>query len=174
MKELFVAYLEEPTLENFLALRSAVMADEKYNPYSSELDGIDELFEREDYQGVLERIHEALFPNHILSPDAHFTLSFAHHQLGDENAADAEGMLAVVLLKGLELTGDGSREKPILVARVSDEYDYLRANKLTLAQQSLMGIGDREYDVINTEERGEVWFDITEMKGILSRQMGSR
>ena len=170
MKEKFITYLQTPTLENFLSVREALLKTDKFNPYSDELDDVPARLESGDFKSVVEKIHRHLWPNHLLSPGAHFHLSFACHKLGQEQEAQAEYFIYGSLMRGIEQTGDGTPDKPFLVSRTSDEYDYLFAHRLSFAGQALMMKNGREFDVMSVEGRDSIWFDITEIKHIMERQ----
>ncbi len=171
MRENLIAYLQQPDLDNYLALRTAVMSHEDFNPYSMDLDKLDALMDTGDFQGAVDKIQSVMMPSYLLNPGTHLYLGFASHKLGNEESAELESMIYALLLKGMELTGDGSHEKPMLVSRTSDEYDYLSAHNLTFKGQALIEKDGKNYDVLTTEERGDVWFDITEVMGCLKRQM---
>ena len=130
------------------------------------------MMEEGKFEQVVETIAENLFPNHILSPGAHFRMGFAHHKLGRSKEAEMEHMIYFSLLRGIELTGDGSEGKPFLVSRTSDEHDWVFANELTFESQALMSKDDKTYDQITVAERDPIWFDITEIYAIMQRQFG--
>ena len=72
---------------------------------------------------------------------------------------DFEVLISERLIEGIELMGDGSKEKPFLVTRISNVYDYLRKYKLSIASRNLIDLDNRECDVIETEENTTVWLD---------------
>lgn len=170
MKKLFFDYIAAPDLEGFLKLREAVLSHDEFDPYSSELDEVDNLVAREEFERVVEVISSNLIPNHFLSPGAHLKLGFSHHKLGNRDRADAVKMISSALLHGIELTGDGSKEAPFLVTRTSDEYDYLFAHQLPLEGQSLQEKGDRNFDVMTVTGHQPIWFDVTDIYAILGKR----
>jgi hypothetical protein len=79
----------------------------------------------------------------------------------DEKAARMDGYIGVACCKGIVATGDGTKRRPYLVTRISDEYDVVRYLGKQPARQALTGIGDRHFDVITCTDGSEIWFDIT-------------
>ena len=98
-------------------------------------------------------------------------MAHAYYRLGMMDEFDSEVLISERLMDGIELTGDGSKERPFLVTRISDEFDNIRIHKLNMASQILIDIDDRECDVIETRENTTVWFDITEIKKILDNKL---
>ncbi|WP_455201320.1 hypothetical protein, partial [Kaarinaea lacus] len=47
----------------------------------------------------------------------------------------------------------------------------INTGSCTIASQSLIGLDDREYGVIETKENITVWFDITEIKKTLDNKL---
>ncbi|WP_395753826.1 DUF4919 domain-containing protein [Prosthecobacter sp.] len=172
MREHLFTYLEQPSLETFMALRQAALSSEGFDPYSSELDGISALMEAGSWEQVIETISKSLFPNHLLSPGAHMSLGFAYHKLGREKESRFEQVVYTALLDGIKSTGAGTEEQPYHVTRTSDEYDLLMVEELRPTQQALIKKDGRAYDVMTTESGQKVWFDITEIMTLLDRRLG--
>ena len=171
LKDQFLEYLQEPNLENFVTLRNIVLSAKGFDPYSTELFGVPSMMESGNFEGAVRLIGENLWPNHFLSPDVHLKLGFAHHKMGNEKEAEMERMISVLLLQGIELTGDGTKENPYLVLRTSDEFDFLSTHELTFRGQALIKADGRKFDVISVEEQDDVWFDITEIYDISERRL---
>jgi hypothetical protein len=172
MMEKYINYLQSPTFDNFVSLRDDVISTVGFNPYSSELDDTNTRMEDDDYEGLIQNTMENLLPNHLISPGAHLNLAFAYHKLGQKDAADMEMFIKDLLLQGISQSGDGTETKPYLVSRMSDERDYLFEHDLTLVSQALIERNGRDYDVITTKEREDIWFDITDIKRILDISLG--
>ncbi|MGF1526582.1 MAG: hypothetical protein ACFCBW_07310 [Candidatus Competibacterales bacterium] len=168
MEETFIAYLQTPTLDNFLALRRTVMATPGFNPHSRALDGIPALLEANAFERAVQVTLDGLWPDYFLSPGAHLNLGFAYHQLGQQREAHMERMIYDLLLRGIEHTGDGSAAKPLLVSRLSDEYDYLGSRRLTFTGQRLVEIEGHPFDVLSVAEGEDIWFDIADLQGFLN------
>lgn len=170
MRERFFAFVEEPTADAFRAVRADVVAHEKYDGYSRDLDAMDEAVQQKRFADVGRLFGDAQ-PNLLLSPRAHMLLSLALRELGHTEAADIERFIFFRCIDGILTTGDGSRDRPYLVLRLSDEYDVLMALDKRLQSQGLThGDDDHSYDVLHCEDGSEVWFDITDPFSAMSRQ----
>jgi len=106
MKELFFKFVESPDRESYLAVRNALVSSEHYDPYSNELDKIDELLDAEKLDEAREKV-SASMPNLLLSPRAHLTIAFIAEKANDEKAAKMEGLIAAICCEGILATGDG-------------------------------------------------------------------
>ena len=74
----------------------------------------------------------------------------------------AEKDMAVTCLCGILATGDGTRQRPFLVSRVSDEYDLIRyCFSTNRNSQSLRIIDGHYYDVLACGNGKICWFDVT-------------
>jgi hypothetical protein len=157
----FLAFVNDPSPENFLRLRREVVGAPTYNPYTDEARDIERMLEA----GDAERAKEMMVPamaNYLLNPGAHLLLGDIYEKLGDGEAARRERAVAAACLKAILASGDGTAGRPYLVTRVSDEYDVLAYLKRPTEGQSLRSCGGRMCDVIRCRDGGEVWFDVTE------------
>ena len=161
MNELFLTFLDKPTRENFVAVRRAVTMHAGYEPYSNDLQEMNDLYEAKRYAEVRERFRAAV-PNLLLSPRAHMLLALAARHLGKDEDFEMERAIYARCLEGIESTGDGSHESPYLVLRTSDEYDLLMAREKQLKQQSLIGDEDRHLDRLECTDGTDLYFDITD------------
>ncbi|MCX6318500.1 MAG: hypothetical protein NTW29_14505 [Bacteroidetes bacterium] len=59
-------------------------------------------------------------------------------------------MIAIKLMEGVSLTGDGSQEKPFLVTSVSDERDFLQLIEEKVESQCLLSVVGKHYDLLTT------------------------
>src|SRR5690606_37820443 len=114
MRALFLEYLREPNLESYLAVRKAVIAHPSYQPYSEDLEDLDEMIDAEDYQAVLDLMPHML-PNLMLSPRLHLMLGYVHRRMGDEESAEMESAVARACIEGILMTGRGTENEPWLV-----------------------------------------------------------
>jgi hypothetical protein len=167
--KLLAAFQKEPNRENFVGLRAAVVAAPSYSPYSFDLDEIGDLAKKEQFAEVQTRLKAAM-PNLLLSPRAHLLASRAAERLGDARTAEKERSLIAACFKGILSTGDGSREKPYLVTRVSDEYDVLGYLKKRSKQQAIVRVGDKQLDRFDCTDGSVCCFDVTEVFGSLMRR----
>jgi hypothetical protein len=162
----FDRFAGDPSPEHFLLLRDAVIAGPAYNPAAGDLREAGRLLEA----GEAERAKETLVPamgNYLLSPRAYRFLAKAHEALGDGENARRGRELAEACLRALVASGDGTAGRPLLVLRVSDEYDVLGFLGKRWTRQSLRQREGRAFDVFELEGGGEIWFDITAAFGRL-------
>lgn len=161
MREKLAAFVTSPSPDTYHAIRDEVIASDHYDPYSSELDQLDGPLAAQEYSQVRESISAAM-PNLLLSPRAHWILSFVAMKTNDLDDAAFERALALLCTEGILGTGDGGRGKPYVVVRVSDEYDVMRHLGKKKVEQSLVLDGDRHLDVVRCEDGSELWFEITD------------
>lgn len=158
MENNFIKFIKDPTVELFLAARADIISHEHYNPYGNHLNELTDLLDAEKYQEAIDLDDINL----IMSPRAHLYKSFAQKELNNENLAELEGMIAHLIMDGIEMTGNGTFENPYLVTSVSDERDMLARWDEQFASQSLKHSGDRSFDIITTISGKEIYFDITD------------
>lgn len=168
MHEELIDFVQSLDRDSYLAFREKVIALDSYEPYSDELDTAAELCEQGKWEDARDLVQNAM-GHLILSSRAHRVLSFLHHKLGDDQAAQFESMIAHCCLIGILATGDGSVDDPFIVVRTSDEHDLIEHLGKQLEQQSLMHQGDRHLDVIKCIDGTEYWFDITVAYNQLSK-----
>ena len=168
---MLIEFVQDPSSGNFLALRSALIGSEHYDPYSDEMDQIDLLIENEKWSDAQEALGLAM-PNLMLSPRAHLAMSFVAKKMGNEMAEKLEGFLASAFCQGIIETGDGTKESPYLVTRTSDEYDVLAFLQLEFAGQSLLESEGRAFDLVKCNDGTEIWFDISDCYKKLKDQFG--
>lgn len=178
VQKLFQAFLETPNRENYLKVLEALTRHASYNPYSVELEEVAQLLEKRRYEEAKAKL-DAAMPNLLLSPRAHNYYRVAAEGLGDTQEAQRRDGIAQKCVQGIRSTGHGVVEgtssenqaelptTPLLVSRVSDEYDLVRSlgKRVRVHSQSLRRIEDRWYDVLRcSDETGNVfyvWFDVT-------------
>ena len=81
-------------------------------------------------------------------------------------------LVAATCCEGILATGDGTKEKPYLVTRTSDEYDILQYLDKQFGGQALVSDGDRNFDVMTCSDGTELWFDITDPFKKLEESLG--
>jgi hypothetical protein len=108
----------------------------------------------------------ALMPGAFFSPAAHQALAAAHELIGDLNAAERERAIAGLAGEAILASGDGSREQPWVVLRVSDEYDVLRHLGLHADAQRLERADGLTLDRLTCNDGSELWFDLTLLEGV--------
>jgi len=157
MTDQFFNFISETTKENFQSAQQEVFSDNAYNPYSDDLDLIEELLDENKFDEAVNY----LSVNVLLSARAHLYKNYALTQLGKEKEAQAELIFAHKILEGISLTGDGTLVKPYLITRISDEKDFLSYLEEVFARQSLVSDNGHFYDVIVTQSERRIYFDIT-------------
>lgn len=153
----FFKFLSETTKENFLAAQQVVFSDESYNPYSEDLNILEEQLDNDEFEEVVKCVSV----NILLSPRAHFYKNYAYTKLGNEDGSNAELFLGQKILEAISLSGNGTIEMPYLITRMSDERDLLAYLDETFASQSLVAENNRFYDLITTQSGNRIYFDIT-------------
>src|SRR5690606_4912356 len=145
--EVFSKFLQSPDRESYLAVHAVLIASEHYDPYSRELNKIEELIDAGELDTAREQLAAAM-RNLLLSPKAHWTAGLIAKQSNDQDGARMAGLVGVRCCQGIVATGDGSKRRPYIVTRVSDEYDVLQYLEKQPVGQALTGIGNRHFDVI--------------------------
>jgi len=148
---------------SYRRLHELVVSHPDYDPLES---GLDELLVTHRENGAaaaLARL-QRLMATWVTNPELHLMLASVLDDLGNQDAADIERLLAMACIKGMEATGDGSRHQPYLVARVPDEYALLRERGLTLERQHTEQDGARHFDCLTCIDGSELWFDVTAVR----------
>src|SRR3954451_13572853 len=124
MQEIFVAFLSNPTLDTFRAVREIVVKAANYDGYSHDFRKMEEAYQQKRFADVKSAFAQAQ-PNLLLSPGAHLLLSMTLKEEGNAKGSEMERFICFRCVEGIKLTGDGTQGKPYLVLRTSDEYDML-------------------------------------------------
>ena len=173
MQELFFTFVSDPTPENYLAVRRAVVAHPDYDPYGNGLRQLRDAYEAGEYARARD-VFGATVPTLLLSGEAHFILALAHEKSGEDDLCKMEKFLAFRCVSGILASGDGSKGRPYLVTSTADEYDALNA----LSKQSTLQSLHREDDgrVLDRQQvdGGEVWFDVTDAFAAMERRLGGK
>jgi len=167
MREELVQFVQSPDRDNYLAFRAKLIASDAYEPYSDEVDTAGGLYEENKIDEARDTLQNAM-GNLILSPRAHQLLGFLYHKLGDDNLAQMEMMISQACIEGILATGDGSEEKPYIVARTSDEHDVIESFEKQHKMQSLSHRGKKHLDLIQCTDGSAYWFDITDAYNAIS------
>ncbi len=151
-------FLSDPTKETFLKCRDLVINNPEYDPYSEDTGNVQKLLNEGKFEEVIKYVNV----NILLSPSAHIFKFFAYKELGDEKAMNIEMTIAQIIFECIEKTGDGTRESPYIVTRISDERDLIRYHlKKEDTMQRLIKEEDRILDVLTLTDRSDIYFDIT-------------
>jgi len=174
MQQALLSYLKNTNLANFLALRSAHLAQKGLNPYSVKLVPVAQHLAAGKFREAADLISQNLIPDYLLSAGTHLELAVAQKGLGCPEKAEFERFLAEKLVIGIEMTGQGGEARPYLVTRTSDEYDFLIYRKLSPLIQAQVERGGRRLDRIETQSGESLWFDITEIHELTQRARSGR
>lgn len=157
MYEKVFEFLTDPTKETFLKCRELVINDPEYDPYSEDIENIQDLLN----EGKFEEVIRYTNVNILLSPRAHIYKYFAYKELGDEKGRSIEMTIAQLIFECLEKTGSGTKDSPYIITRISDERDLIRHhfNKQDVSQQ-LIKDGDRIMDALTLNDGTQLYFDI--------------
>ncbi|MFS4430764.1 DUF4919 domain-containing protein [Chryseobacterium sp. S90] len=150
-------FLTDPTKETFLKCRELVINDPEYDPYSEDIENIQNLLNEGKFEEVIQYVNV----NILLSPRAHIYKYFAYKELGDEKGRNIEMTIAQIIFECLEKTGDGTKESPYIITRISDERDLVRhhLNKQDVSQ-NLVKDGDKIMDILTLDDGTQLYFDI--------------
>jgi hypothetical protein len=168
-REEFLSFLQNPTRDSYIRLADLMVASPDYDPYSNELSSLEHLIETQQFADVMKQIPEVM-SRWVLNPRIHMIGSMAASRLGDETTAKMEGMIALGCLRGIEATGDGTRERPFVVCYTADEYDLMMSKDKEAKGQMLVDEGGKACDVMRFEDGSEMWFDITRPYSVLQRR----
>ncbi|SIR06031.1 DUF4919 domain-containing protein [Chryseobacterium sp. RU33C] len=157
MYEKVFEFLTDPTKETFLKCRERVINDPEYDPYSEDIENIQDLLNKGKFEEVI-RYNNV---NILLSPRAHIYKYFAYKELGDEKGRSIEMTIAQLIFECLEKTGNGTEDSPYIITRISDERDLVRhhLNKHDVSQ-NLIRDGDKIMDALTLEDGTQLYFDI--------------
>jgi hypothetical protein len=173
VREQLNAFLQAPSAEAFLRLREAVMGSRGYAPYARDLHQANALLKEGKFEEARDHLLSVM-ANYLLNPSVHQMLAYAHHELGDEQAARFEYAVAGAMMQGILSTGDGTAERPYLVLHTADEYDVLRHLGKRPQKQSLVQAGEKRLDRQECDDGSEVCFDVTVQLTHLQRQFPRR
>jgi len=150
-------FLTDPTKETFLKCRELVINDPEYDPYSEDIENIQNLLNEGKFEEVIQYVNV----NILLSPRAHIYKYFAYKELGDEKGRNIEMTIAQIIFECLEKTGDGTKESPYMITRISDERDLVRhhLNKQDVSQ-NLVKDRDKIMDILTLDDGTQLYFDI--------------
>ncbi len=150
-------FLADPTKETFLKCRELVIRDPEYDPYSEDLETMQDLLNTGKFEEVIKYVNI----NILLSPRAHIYKYFAYKELGDEKGRSIEMTIAQIIFECLEKTGAGTKESPYMITRISDERDLVRhhLDKQDVSQ-TLVKDGDKIMDVLTLDDGTPLYFDI--------------
>ena len=158
---LFSAFVDSSDRDAFLAVRQQLLSSEHFDPNSDKFELIEELVVDNRFDDAAEQLGQAM-PNLILSPRAHLLSALVARKRGDSQSEQTAFKIAAACCQGIISTGEGNRDAPYIVTRTSDEYDVLQFLDKEFKRQTLKLDGQRRFDVMESTDGLEFWFDITE------------
>jgi len=152
-------FLSDPTKESFLNCRQLVINDPEYDPYSEDTGNVQDLLNEGRFEDVVKYVNV----NILLSPGMHIFKFLAYKELGDEKGMHIEMTIARTIFECIEKTGNGTKDSPYIVTRISDERDLVRyhLNKEDTMQRLVKG-EDKIMDVLTLNDGSEIYFDISD------------
>ena len=162
--DLAAAWVASRDAADLATLRDAVRRSPGFDPGLDVVGAVSPALAEGAHEEALATV-EGLMPGAFLSPSAHAALAAARAGLGDDARAQAERRWQVLALESIRSTGDGSREHPWSVLRISDEYDVLRADRRTSREQTLVTVAGRSFDRHVCHDGSEAWFEVGRLVG---------
>lgn len=162
--DLAAAYAETRAVADLMRLHDAVRRSPGFDPGLDVVRAVSPALARGAHEEAVALV-ESLMPGAFFSPSAHAALAAARAGLGDDVRAQVERRWQVLALESIRSTGDGSREHPWRVLRISDEYDVLRADRRASREQALVTIEGRSFDRHVCDDGSEAWFDVSRLVG---------
>jgi len=160
VKKLFEAFLKTPKRETYLPVFKAVTSAATYAPYGRTLSTIGDLIKEGKHKEARAALQKAE-ADLLLCPRAHFYASIVARRLGEPETAAREADIRAKCIQGILSTGKGTPQEPLLVTRVTDEYDVLRALGKTSTTQGLIHRDGKSFDCVTCTDGSTLWFDIT-------------
>jgi len=165
---------------DYLALRNAFAESPNYDPYGSNLRGLQndmlDAYRRADCAAVVAKADSILAVNFV-HVDAHLLASLCHGKLGNEQAMRRERQAARGLIDSILRSGDGkSEESAFVVIQISEEYSILRLLELRPSSQALIHAQGHSYDRFEAKssDAGQqvvVFFNIDRPLAALGREL---
>ena len=162
IEEITIAFndmIAEPSAEKYIRILEYISETDKYDPTAADDHEMSEYCNREEYDKVF-KIYNNTYPNLLLCPKAHFILSATYEDTDREKDYLKEFKIAGKLLDIIYSSGDGSKEHPYIVSRVSDAYDIVRWKMQKPKSQTLIP-GPKMIDTIYCEDGSKYCFDVT-------------
>lgn len=157
--EVLNRWIDDPSPQRTDQLRDAIQSHPSYSSHTEVTSTVVPLLERGAHQEARDAVL-AVMPGTFLSPSAHTALSRAHTALGEDTAADRERAFTRASLISILNSGDGTRESPWSVLRITDEYDIVAAMGTRVTQQSVTQPDGRILDHLTTDDGQELWFEL--------------
>lgn len=158
--DLVGAHLDDPTPASLDALRAAVRTAPGFDPDLRVRRQAERLLAAGHHDRAVQVV-EASMPGSLFSPAAHSLLATAFERAGRRGDASRHARLARAALDSILGTGDGSRERPWSVLRISDEYDVVDSLGTRPTSQTLVRDETRTIDLLTCADGRELHFDVS-------------
>lgn len=160
------------------ALRRAHAASSDYDPYGSDSDLRQAMFQALDRGAWADgrRLADSALAVNYLDVFAHLGAAVASDKLRDATRSQFHQAMMRALIGAILASGAGTKESPWVVLSVDEEYAVLQARGLSRETQAVVECaGDHECDVLSVVGRdggapSSVYFDITTPKRWLTRK----
>lgn len=152
--EVLEEYLREPSTTGREEAQQWILRHPRYDPHLM-LPDIAEHSAEERVRALAGEL-----PSALLSPRLHLELARALELIGDVAGTERHRRLARLALTGLRASGTGSKEDPIAVLRVQDEYDLVESAGRTVCAQQLSRTPDAVFDVVTLDDGTRMWFEL--------------
>ena len=160
--EAFIAFLDTPTVEKYLALNQVIADNDSFLRSSCSIIDIEQLLVTNEYDNIIAKVSGPDCLAYISTPRYHLLQAVAYRAKGQTSEANSNAAIAFLLADTIMQTGDGTRERPYHVLSVEAEYDVLRLKiKKKRVSQAAEQIDGREMDVLRLASGEEVYFDTT-------------
>lgn len=135
---------------DYTALRNAYAASPKYKPYGGDIDdprqAMIAAFNKSDCAKAIAEGDKILAVSYV-DITTHLVLGRCYEQTNSAAKAEFHRAVAHGLMDSIMASGDGKTTKTaFIVITVTEEYDVLRASRLTLKLQSLVQADGHSYD----------------------------
>lgn len=153
---------------DFAALRMAYTETKEYSPYGADRDKRKQMFAAGDEKRYKDAaaLADSILASNYLDLNAHFGMTVARWNLGDEAKKDFHRAVFLGLIASIQKSGDGKTPKTAYVVISTDE-EYVLFNYLgyKASAQALLNEGGHSYDLMTvtntkTNEELKVYFNI--------------
>lgn len=162
LNDRFQTFLDDPTLENYLKLRTLVLDDRTYSASAAEYNDVKMLMECGRFNDARVWLRR-LGPGRLLSPKAHELAAIVGRYLGDNEGARRESLTYHRCIEGILGTGDGTREHPYLLTHAGDQFDLLDYLERKIGRQSVVQDQGRTLEHVECQDGSELWFDLSDV-----------
>jgi len=165
---------------DFDSLRYAYAESPRYMPYGFALvdlrDSAWAALDARDHESAL-RFADAILDSAYVHPYGHFLAFIACDALGDSARLAHHGYILNGILESIERSGAGdSRDDPMVVVMLAEEYFYLDTYRLKRVSQALTACGDVDCDALEVKSADSdstfyLYFDVSRLTEAVRRKL---